>query len=96
MILQNLFNIAVTHLNMMLCPSYESIGDGICDEVNYKYICLYDGGDCKDIHNYSSLEQIENQYFDPCPEYESIGNGQCNGENYNFICSFDGGDCQLE
>ena len=79
----------------MSCPSYESIGNGICDEVNNKYACLNDGGDCNDIHNCSSLKCIEEQHFDPCPEYEFIGNGICDKENFHFICSFDGGDCRI-
>ena len=80
----------------MLCPSYEFIGNGICDKANNKQVCLYDGGDCKDIHNCTSLNCIEDQSFDPCPEYGSIGNGQCDEVNYNFFCSFDSGDCQIE
>ena len=88
--------VADTYLNLMLCPSYESIGNGICDEANNKYVCMYDGGDCRDIHNCTNLKCIEEQHFDPCPEYELIGNGICNKENFHFICSFDGGDCQIE
>ena len=88
--------VADTYLNLMLCPSYESIGNGICDEANNRYVCLYDGGDCKDIRNCTNLNCIEDQHFDHCPEYELIGDGQCDEENYNFICSFDGGDCQMK
>ena len=80
----------------MLCPLYKSFRNGFCDEANNKYVCLYDGGDCQDIHKCTSLKCIEDQHFDPCPEYELIGDGQCDEENYNFFCSFDGGDCQLE
>ena len=79
----------------MVCPLYKSIGNGICDEANNIYACLYDGGDCKDTQSCTNLKCIEDQSFDPCPEYELIGNGHCNEENYNFICSFDGGDCQM-
>ena len=85
-----------TFLDLMLCPGYESINNGVCDERNNKFTCLYDGGDCKDIHNCTSLKCIEDQHFDPCPKYEFIENGQCDEENNNFICSFDGGDCQIE
>ena len=80
----------------MLCPFFQSIANGKCDEANNNLVCSYDGGDCKDIQNCTNLECIGDQSFDPCPEYELIGNGQCNEENYNFICSFDGGDCQIE
>ena len=80
----------------MLCPLYKSIGNGICNEINNKFVCLYDGGDCKAISNCTSLKCIEDQHFDPCPKFKLIGNGRCNEENYNFICSLDGGDCQLE
>ena len=88
--------VADTFLDLMLCPFYESMNDGACDEANNKYVCLYDGGDCQDIHKCTSLKCIEDQHFDPCPEYELIGDGQCDEENYNFICSFDGGDCLIE
>ena len=30
----------------MLCPDFALIGNGNCDEVNNKLVCLYDGGDC--------------------------------------------------
>ena len=80
----------------MVCPLYKSIGNGICDEANNKYVCLHDAGDCKDIQNCTSQCSIDDQQFDPCPKYNLIGNGQCNKENYNFICSFDGGDCATE
>ena len=81
---------------MMSCPLYKSIGNGICDEANNKYVCLLDGGDCNDIRNCTSPKCIEDQHFDHCPGYQLIGNGHCNEENNNFICSFDGGDCQIE
>ena len=79
----------------MLCPLYKSFRNGFCDEANNKYVCLHDGGDCKDIRNCTNLNCINDQHFDPCPEYELIGDGQCDDENNNFICSFDGGDCQM-
>lgn len=31
----------------MLCPLYESIGNGKCYDANKKHIYLYDGGDCQ-------------------------------------------------
>lgn len=77
----------------MLCPLYEAMGNGICDEANNKQVCLYDGGDCRDIYNCSSTRCIEDKEFDPCSNYNSISDGKCNKENYNFICSFDGIDC---
>ena len=79
-----------------LCPDYELIGNGICDDVNNKLVCQYDGGDCtfEGVSvNCSDFECIEDQKYDPCPEYEKIGNDQCDHENFNLICSFDGDDC---
>ena len=90
------FILTDTFLDLMLCPFYESMNDGACDEANNKFTCLYDGGDCKDIHNCTNLKCIEDQHFDPCPEYQLIGDDVCDEENYNFICSFDGSDCQIE
>ena len=89
-------NIVDTFLHFMLCPLFKSIHNGKSDEANNKYECLYDGGDCKEIHNHTRLPCIEDQHFDPCPEYQLIGNGLCDEENFHFICSFDGGDCQIE
>ena len=77
----------------MACPMFKSIGNEICDEANNKLLCLYDGGDCREIYNCNSLRCIEERMFDPCPEYDLIGDGQCNENNRNFICSFDAGDC---
>lgn len=88
-------NVADTYLYLMLCPLYQSVGNGKCDEANNKLVCLYDGGDCKDIHGCKSVECIEDQEYDPCPKYDKISNGQCDVENDNFICAFDGGDCQI-
>ena len=83
-----------TFLDLMACPMFKSIGNDICDESNNKLLCLYDGGDCREIYNCNSLRCIEEKMFDPCPEYDLIGDGQCNENNRNFICSFDAGDCQ--
>ena len=89
--------VADTFLDLMLCPFYESMNDGACDEANNKYVCLYDGGDCSVGENATrctSFDCIDNLKFDPCPKYDTIGNGQCDKENFNLICSFDAGDCK--
>ena len=82
----------------MLCPDFALIGNGNCDEVNNKLVCLYDGGDCllEEIDkNCTNFECIDNMKFDPCPKFKKIGNGQCDKENLNIICSFDAGDCEI-
>ena len=89
------FIVADTFLDLMLCPFYESMNDGACDEANNKFVCLFDGGDCQEIYNCKSLSCVDDEKHDPCPSYHLISNGQCNEENDNFICSFDGGDCQI-
>ena len=80
----------------MLCPDFALMGNGICDEVNDKLVCLYDGGDCSPVEhneNCTSYDCFENLKFDPCPKFEQIGNGHCDKENFNLICSYDAGDC---
>ena len=81
----------------MLCPGYNSIGNGICDQANDNLVCYFDGGDCSlggNTTNCISLECFDHLKFDPCPKFEKIGNHQCDKENFNIICSFDAGDCQ--
>ena len=81
----------------MICPEYETIGNGNCDQANNKLVCLYDGGDCNMEGfngNCTTFECLDEQNLDPCPKYQEIGNGQCDMENFNIICSFDGGDCK--
>ena len=82
-----------------VCPEYALIGNGICDPANKNFACQFDGGDCTSLGgtstNCTSLECIEDLFFDPCPNYALIGNGQCDAENFNLICSYDGGDCQI-
>ena len=82
----------------MVCESYLSIGDGICDQANDNPFCHNDGGDCSIdgiIPNCTRFDCFENLKLNPCPQYEKIGNGQCDEENFDLICSFDAGDCQV-
>ena len=85
------------YIEPMLCPDYDSIGNGICDHANDNLVCYHDGGDCSlggNTSNCTSLECIDSLKFEPCPKYDKIGNHQCDKENFNLICSFDAGDCQ--
>ena len=85
------------------CPSYEKIGDGICNDENNNHICNYDGGDCckEDIDTsmchlcncFHGYDQKNLTVQDSCPNLATIGNGYCDSENNHPICNFDNGDC---
>ena len=77
----------------MICQSYDLMTNDVCNEVNNRLECNYDGGNCY-VHDCSDVKCHEEKLFDPCPSFHRISDGQCDKENYNFICSFDGGDCQ--
>jgi hypothetical protein len=64
--------------NVEMC-SFFSFGDNVCDDVNNRPMCNFDGGDC----------------VQECHQPGHIGNGICNQDNNNKECAWDGGDCCL-
>ena len=67
----------IVTLDPKACQYPGWIGDGICDALNNKQICEFDGGDC-------------NQN---CAKPELVADGNCDEENDTPECDEDGQDC---
>ena len=78
----------------------------VCDEVNNKAECNFDGGDCSicqwdlltngqcDSYNNKSACQYDNgECTGECIHIWNVGDGECDIFNNKSSCGYDGGDC---